>query len=41
MYPQLQPDGNNFRLTKCSEILSSLEGEFMKKLAASTTQLGS
>ena len=27
MYPQLQPDGNNFRLTKCSEILSSLEGQ--------------
>ena len=27
MYPQLPIDGNNFRLTKCSEILSSLESE--------------
>ena len=27
VYPQLQPDGNNFRLTKCSEILTSLESE--------------
>ena len=27
VYSQLQPDGNNFRLTKCSEILASLESE--------------
>ena len=27
LYPQLQLDGNNFRLSKCCEVLASLERE--------------